>query len=221
MEVFNMITTDMIKEVRVRSGAGVLDCRNALKENDGNVEKALEFLRKKGLASAAKKAGRIASEGIVHSYIHGNGKVGVLVEINCETDFVAKTDNFKALARDIAMQIAAARPEYVSRDEVPAELIQKEKDILMAQIENEGKKKPANIVEKIVEGRINKFLKGVCLLEQPYIKDDDKTIEQLLKESIASTGENIKVRRFVRYEMGEGLQKKSNDFADEVAQMVK
>ncbi|WP_279324886.1 translation elongation factor Ts [Clostridium sp. 'deep sea'] len=216
-----MITTDMIKEVRVRSGAGVLDCRNALKENNGDVDKAIDHLRKKGLASASKKAGRLASEGLVSSYIHGNGKVGVLVEINCETDFVAKTDNFKALARDIAMQIAASKPEYVCREEVPAELIQKEKDILMAQIENEGKKKPANIVEKIVEGRINKFFKSVCLLEQPFIKDDEKTVEQLLKESIATTGENIKIRRFVRFEMGEGLAKKANDFADEVAQMVK
>ncbi|QOR36031.1 translation elongation factor Ts [Clostridium sp. 'deep sea'] len=221
MEVFNVITTDMIKEVRVRSGAGVLDCRNALKENNGDVDKAIDHLRKKGLASASKKAGRLASEGLVSSYIHGNGKVGVLVEINCETDFVAKTDNFKALARDIAMQIAASKPEYVCREEVPAELIQKEKDILMAQIENEGKKKPANIVEKIVEGRINKFFKSVCLLEQPFIKDDEKTVEQLLKESIATTGENIKIRRFVRFEMGEGLAKKANDFADEVAQMVK
>jgi elongation factor Ts len=221
MEVFNVITTDMIKEVRVRSGAGVLDCRNALKENNGDVDKAIDHLRKKGLASASKKAGRLASEGLVSSYIHGNGKVGVLVEINCETDFVAKTDNFKALARDIAMQIAASKPEYVCREEVPAELIQKEKDILMAQIENEGKKKPANIVEKIVEGRINKFFKNVCLLEQPYIKDDERTVEQLLKENIATTGENIKIRRFVRFEMGEGLAKKANDFADEVAQMVK
>ncbi len=215
-----MITTDMIKEVRVRSGAGVLACRNALKETNGEIEKAIELLRKKGLASAAKKAGRIASEGIVYSYIHGNGKIGVLLELNCETDFVAKTDSFKALAKDIAMHIAASRPEYVSRDDVPASIVAKEREIIAAQTENEGKKKPANIVEKIVEGRLNKYYNGVCLLEQPFIKETDKSVEQLLKEKIATTGENIRIRRFVRYEMGEGLEKKSNDFADEVAQMV-
>lgn len=216
-----MITTEMVKEVRVRSGAGVLDCRNALKETEGDIEKAIEYLRKKGLASAAKKAGRIATEGVVTSYIHGNGKIGVLVEINCETDFVANTDAFQAFAKDIAMQIAASRPDYVAREDVPAEIVAKEREIIKAQTMNEGGKKPENIIDKIVEGRINKFFNGICLLEQPFIKETDITIEQLLKQNIASTGENIKIRRFVRYELGEGLEKKSTDFADEVAQMIK
>lgn len=216
-----MITTDQIKELRKRTGAGVLDCRNALKQTEGNLEKAIDFLRKKGLAAASKKAGRIASEGLVQSYIHGSGKIGVLVEVNCETDFVAKTDAFKGLVKDIAMQIAAAKPEYVSREEIPAEAIERERTVLKDQAMNENSKRPANIIDKIVEGRMNKFYSRVCLLDQPFIRENDITIEQLLKQRISTTGENIKIRRFVRFEMGEGLEKKSNDFADEVAQMIK
>ena len=214
------VTKDMIKDVRARSGAGVLDCRNALRDADGNVEKAIENLRKKGLASAAKKSSRLASEGIVASYIHGNGTIGVLVEINCETDFVAKTDAFQQLAKDVAMQIAAAKPDYVVREDVPEAIVAKEREIIKAMTLNEGKK-PENIIEKIVDGRINKYFNAICLMEQTYIKDTNMTVEQLIKEQIATIGENIKVRRFVRFEMGEGLEKKSEDFADEVASMIK
>ncbi|MFP4456300.1 MAG: translation elongation factor Ts [Clostridia bacterium] len=214
-----MVTTDMIKELRTLTGAGILDCRNALRECEGNVEEAVDYLRAKGLASAAKKSGRIASEGVVTSYIHGNGKIGVLVEVNCETDFVAKNEDFQNLAKDIAMQIAAARPEYVRREEVPAEVIEKERAVIKEMTLNEGK--PEHIVDKIVDGRMNKFFNGICLLEQPFIKDTDKTVEDLLKEKIAAIGENIQVRRFTRYEMGEGIEKKQEDFADEVASMIK
>lgn len=214
-----MVTTDMIKELRTLTGAGILDCRNALRECDGNVEEAVDYLRTKGLASAAKKSGRIASEGIVTSYIHGNGKIGVLVEVNCETDFVAKTEDFHTLARDIAMQIAASKPGYVKREEVPAEVVEKERAVVKEMTLNEGK--PEHIVDKIVDGRMNKFFNEICLLEQPFIKDTDKTVEELIKEKIAAIGENIQVRRFTRYEMGEGIEKKQEDFADEVASMIK
>ncbi len=214
-----MITTDMIKELREMTGAGVLDCRNALRECEGNVDEAVDFLRKKGLASAAKKSGRAASEGVVTSYIHGNGKIGVLVEVNCETDFVAKNEDFQELAKDIAMQIAAAKPEYVSREDVPTDVVERERNIIREITLNEGK--PENIVDKIVDGRMNKFYNEICLLEQPFIKDTDLTIEDLIKQRIAKIGENIQIRRFTRYEMGEGLEKKKDDFADEVASMIK
>ena len=170
------------------------------------------------MAAAAKKAGRVAAEGLVEAYIHGGGRIGVLVEVNCETDFVAKTEGFKALAKDVAMQIAAANPSYVSREEVPANVIEHEKEVLRAQALNEGK--PAQIVEKMIIGRIEKYYKEVCLLEQPFIKDPDKTITQLINESIAKIGENIAVRRFTRYQLGEGIEKKSNDFAAEVMAAV-
>ena len=175
-----MITAAMVKELRERTGSGMLDCKKALAETNGDVEKAIEYLREKGLASAAKKAGRIAAEGLCESYIHGGGRIGVLLEINCETDFVAKTDDFKALAKDICMQIAAARPEYVRREEVPQDVLDKEKEIFTAQALNEGK--PANVVEKMINGRIEKFYKEICLLEQPFIKDPDKTVNQLIVE---------------------------------------
>ncbi|GAV23462.1 translation elongation factor Ts [Carboxydothermus pertinax] len=210
-----MITSQMVKELRERTGAGMMDCKRALEEAQGDMEKAIEILRQKGLAAAAKKAGRIASEGVVEAYIHGGGRIGVLVEINCETDFVAKTDEFKAFARDIAMQIAASKPEYVKREDVPQDVVEKEREILKAQALNEGK--PANVVEKMVEGRIEKFFKEVCLLEQPFIKNPDVTIKELLNEKIAKIGENINIRRFVRFELGEGLAKKEEDFAAEVA----
>lgn len=213
-----MADTKLIKELRQRTGAGVLDCRNALREADGDVEKAVEILRKKGLAAAAKKSGRVASEGLVQSYIHGNGRIGVLAEVNCETDFVAKTEEFRNLVKDICMQIAASSPQYVSVEDIPAEVLEREKEILREQAEREGK--PEHVIEKMVEGRLKKFYSEVCLLEQPYIRDPDKTVSQLLTEKIAAIGENIKVRRFVRFELGEGIEKKEDNFAEEVAKMI-
>lgn len=213
-----MVTAEMVKDLRERTGAGMMDCKKALTETGGNMEKAVDFLREKGLAAAAKKASRIAAEGVVESYIHGGGRIGVLLEINCETDFVAKTDDFRALARDIAMQVAAANPSYVRREEVPAEAVEHEKEVLKAQAMNEGK--PANIAEKMVTGRLEKFYKDACLMEQPFIKDPDKTVTQLINEKIAKIGENISIRRFVRYQLGEGLAKRSDDFAAEVMATV-
>lgn len=213
-----MVTAEMVKQLRERTGAGMMDCKKALMETDGNIEKAIEFLREKGLAAAAKKAGRIAAEGLVESYIHGNGRIGVLVEVNIETDFAAANEDFKQLVKDIALQIAAARPEYVRKEDVPSSIIETEMNILRAQARNEGK--PEKIIEKMVEGRIEKFYKDVCLLEQPWIKDTDKTIGQLVVEKIAAIGENINIRRFVRYERGEGLTKKEENFAEEVAKQI-
>lgn len=214
-----MITAGMVKELRERTGAGMMDCKKALSETNGDMEKAVDFLRENGLAAAAKKASRVASEGLVESYIHGSGRIGVLVEVNCETDFVAKTDDFKSLVRDIAMQIAAANPSYVARQEVPEEILNHEREILRAQALNEGK--PAHIVEKMIEGRLKKFYEETCLLEQVFIKDTDKTITQLITERVAKIGENISVRRFTRYQLGEGIEKKANDFAAEVMAAVK
>lgn len=209
----------MVKELRERTGAGMMDCKKALTTTDGDVEKAIELLREKGLAAAAKKAGRIAAEGIVDSYIHGDGRVGVLVEVNIETDFAAKNEEFRKLVKDIALQIAASKPLYVRREEVPTEMVQKEKEILTAQALNEGK--PEKIVEKMVEGRIEKFYKEICLLEQPFIKDPDKSVQDIVTEKIATIGENINVRRFVRFERGEGIEKKEENFAEEVAKQIK
>lgn len=211
------VTAAMVKELREETGAGMLDCKKALVETDGNMEEAIELLRKKGLSKAAKKAGRVAAEGVIESYIHG-GRIGVIIEVNSETDFVAKNDDFKKFARDLAMQVAAQNPKYVSREDVPSDIINKEKNILRDQALNEGK--PEKIVEKMVEGRIEKYYKEICLLEQPFIKDPDKTIQELLKEKIAKLGENIKVRRFTRYEVGEGLEKKEENFAEEVAKQM-
>lgn len=196
-----------------------MDCKKVLVETDGDVEKAIEFLRERGLAAAAKKAGRIAAEGLVDSYIHPGGRVGVLVEVNCETDFVAKTEDYQGLVRDIAMQIAAAKPEYVKREEVSADILEKEKAIYRAQALEEGK--PEKIVDKIVQGRIEKYYKEVCLLEQPFIKDPDKTVQDVITEAIARIGENISVRRFARFERGEGLEKRQCDLAAEVAAQLK
>lgn len=204
-----------IKTLRARSGAGILDCKKALTENDGDLESAMDWLRTKGIASAAKKASRIASEGLVGSYIHANGKIGVLIEINCETDFVALNDGFQALVRDVSMHIAAAAPEYVSRDEVPEDVVSKERAVQMARTMEEGK--PEAIAAKIVDGRMNKWFQDICLLEQKYVKADDKTVEDVIKDSIATIGENIKIRRFSRFVLGEGLEKRSDDFAAEVA----
>ena len=207
-------TAKDVMELRELTGAGMMDCKKALVACEGDMEKAKDFLREKGLAAAAKKAGRIAAEGIVESYICAECGVGVLVEVNCETDFVANTDDFKSLVHDIAMQIAAAKPTYVSKEEVDANEIAKEKEILRAQAKNEPKPKPDHIIEKMVEGRIEKYYKEVCLLEQPFVKDGDKTVGQLI-------GDSFKVVRFVRYEMGEGLEKRQDNFAEEVMGQMK
>lgn len=213
------VNASAVKELREKTGAGMLDCKKALEEANGDLTKAVEVLREKGLAAAANKAGRIATEGVVESYIHAGGRIGVLVEVNCETDFVAKTDQFKDFVRDIAMHIAASNPRYVRREEVPQEELEKEKEILKAQALNEGK--PEKIVDKMVEGRIGKFYEEFCLLEQSFIKDPDKTISTLINEKISTIGENISVRRFVRFELGEGLEKKEDNFYEEVMSQVK
>ncbi|MET3616509.1 elongation factor Ts [Peptoniphilus olsenii] len=211
------ITAAQIKELREITSAGMMDCKKALQETDGDMEKAVDFLREKGLASAAKKSSRIASEGIVESYIHG-GRIGVLVEVNSETDFVAKNEEFKSFVKDIAMQIAAIGPKYVSREEVPQEELAHEREILTEQAKSENK--PEHILDKIVEGRLEKYYEEVCLLDQKFIKDSDKTIQELLNDLIAKIGENIKIRRFVRFEVGEGLEKREEDFAEEVAKQI-
>ena len=204
-----------IKSLRQRTGAGILDCKKALEEAGGDVDSAIDWLRKKGIAKAAKKAGRAATEGLVHSYIHAGGKMGVLVEINCETDFCAMNDQFKTFVQDIAMHIAAAGPEYVRREDVPAAAFEKEKAIQLAKTMEEGKLE--HIAVRIVTGRMNKFYEDVCLLEQKYIKDDKKTVQQFVESTVAVIGENIQIRRFARFSLGEGLQKKEEDFAAEVA----
>lgn len=214
-----MITAAMVKELRERTGVGMMDCKNALVESAGDIDKAIEILRTKGLAQAAKKASRVASEGLVSQYIHMGGKIGVLLEVNCETDFVAKTDEFKALCHDVAMQIAAAKPEFVRREEVSSEVIESEKRILRQQALNEGK--PEKIVDKMVEGRIEKYYKENCLMEQPFIKDTDKTMQEIINDQVMRLGENISVRRFARYEVGEGLAKREECFADEVMSQIK
>jgi elongation factor Ts len=192
------VSANMVAELREKTGAGLLDCKKALDEAQGNMEQAETILRKKGVASAAKKAGRSTSDGLVEAYIHVGGKVGVLVEVNCETDFVAKTDDFKAFCRDICLQIAAANPSYVRREEVPEAELAKERDIAAAQMQG----KPAAAIQKIVEGKLEKYYSQVCLLDQPFVKDPEKTIKDLLTEKIAKIGENMQIRRFVRYQLG-------------------
>ncbi|MEW6173137.1 MAG: translation elongation factor Ts, partial [Bacillota bacterium] len=198
------ISAKLVKELRERTGVGMMDCKKALAETEGDLEKAIIVLREKGLAEAAKRSGRAASEGLISAYIHPGSRVGVLVEVNCETDFVAKTEDFKNLVHDLTLQIAASRPEYVSREDVPAEVISREKDILRAQAVNEGK--PEKVIEKMVEGRIDKFFKESCLLDQPFIKNPDTTVQNLIHEVVARVGENIVIRRFVRYELGERVK---------------
>jgi elongation factor Ts len=213
------VTAAMVKELREKTGAGMMDCKRALAEANGDLERASEVLREKGLASAAKKAGRVAAEGVVEAYIHGAGRIGVLVEINCETDFVAKNEDFKNFVHDIAMHIAAAQPQFVRREEVPQEVADHEREILRAQTLNEGK--PENIVDKIVEGRIDKYFKDICLMDQQFVKDPDKTIDKLVKEMIAHIGENISIRRFARFVVGEGIEKEETNFAEEVMSQVR
>lgn len=209
-----MISASAVKELRERTGSGMMDCKRALTESNGDMKKAIEILREKGLAAAAKKAGRIASEGIVDAYIHGGGRIGVLIEVNSETDFVARNEEFKQFVKDMAMQVAASNPLYVKREEVDPDIIEKEREIYRAQALNEGK--PEKIIEKMVEGRIEKYYKEICLLEQPFIKDTDKTVQEVLSSLIAKIGENISIRRFVRFERGEGLAKKEDNFVEEV-----
>ena len=208
-----------VKNLREMTGVGMMECKKALTETNGDFEKAMEWLRKKGIASAEKKAGRVAAEGVVESYIHMGGKIGVMIEVNCETDFVAKTPEFKNFVRDIAMHIAAANPSYLNREEVPAEILEKEREILRAQALNEGK--PEKIIARMVEGRVEKYYKENCLVDQQFVKNPDMTITQFVNERIQTTGENIKIRRFVRYEMGEGLEKRQDNFAEEVAAQMK
>ena len=200
----------------------MMDCKKALVANNGDMDKAIEYLREKGLAAANKKSGRVAAEGAVASYIHMGGKVGVMVEINCETDFVGKTDTFKNLCHDVAMHIAASAPEYVTKEEIPAEKLEEERRIAREQIMNDEKnaKKPAAIIEKIIDGRIEKYCKEICLLDQPFVKNPDITIAQLLQEATLATGEKTTIRRFVRYQLGEGIEKKQSNLADEIAEMT-
>ncbi len=214
-----MFTAQDVMKLRAQTNAGMMDCKKALTENEGNFEKAAQWLREKGIAAAAKKQSRIASEGVVESYIHMGGKIGVLVEVNCETDFVAKTDAFQNLVKDIAMQIAAANPKVVRREEVAAEELEKEKEILRNQALNEGK--PAQIIDRMVEGRVAKYYKDVCLLDQDFVKDSSQTIQQLINEATLSIGEKISIRRFARFELGEGLEKRNDNLAEEIANMSK
>lgn len=203
------ISASSVRDLREKTGAGMMDCKKALLETGGDFEKAVDYLRKKGIASASKKAGRMTKEGTIFSYIHGEGRVGVLVEINCETDFVARTEQFRQFVKDVSMHIAAANPQWVLSQEVPAEVLAKEKEIAIAQMQNSGK--PAAVLEKIAEGKLKKFYEDHCLMNQSFVKDPSKTIEQLVKETIATLGENISIRRFTRYALGEGVQATSTE----------
>ncbi len=215
-------TAKDVQALRQKTGAGMMECKAALTESQGDEEKAIEFLRKRGLASAAKKSGRIAAEGIVDSYIHAGGKIGVLVEVNCETDFVARGEEFRTFVHDLAMHIAAAEPRYLNKEEVPAELLDKEREIALEQAKQDPKNanKPQQVLDKIVEGRLSKFYQDVCLMEQPFVKDQNTTVGSLVSSITAKTGENVKVRRFVRFKMGEGLEKRSSDLGAEVQELL-
>jgi len=199
------VSASMVKDLREKTGAGMMDCKKALAESGGNFEKAVDYLRQKGLATAARRAGRAASEGQIGSYVHAGGKIGVMVEVNCETDFVAKTDDFQAFAKDIAMHIAASSPLYIQRENVPPEVLDREREIYRAQAREAGK--PEKIMEKIVEGKLEKFYSEVCLLEQPFIKDPDRTVQDLLNGLIGKLGEKVEIRRFLRFQVGEGMAK--------------
>ncbi|MBI5508069.1 MAG: translation elongation factor Ts [Deltaproteobacteria bacterium] len=213
------VNAQMVQELRAKTGAGIMDCKKALAEGGGDMDKAIDWLRKKGLSAAAKKASRIASEGTVASYIHMGGKIGVLLEVNAETDFVARNDEFQRFVKDVAMHIAASAPSYVGRDEVPKSVVEHEMEIGRAQALEQ--KKPAAVVEKIATGKLEKYYKEFCLLEQPFVKDQEKSVEQVLNELVAKIGEKIVIRRFARYQLGEGLQKRNEDFAAEVAKTAK
>ena len=213
------ISAKLVKELRDKTGAGMMDCKRALVEKEGDLEAAKDYLLKKGLAAAKKKAGRIASEGVIGSYIHMGGKIGVMVEVNCETDFVAKTDGFIGFVDDLTMHIAAMAPEYLSVEDIPAEVVAKQKDIFEGQGLELGK--PAHIVSKIAEGRVKKWQKEICLLDQPFVKDTDKTVKEVVDELVSTIGEKISIRRFVMYVRGEGLEKRENNLAAEIAAMKK
>ncbi len=216
------ITAEMVRSLREKTGAGMMECKKALTETNGNEEQAIELLRKAGILKGQKVQSRIAAEGAVGSYIHMGGKIGVLVEVNCETDFVARSEDFQGFVKDIAMHICAAEPQYVRKEEVPAEAVEKEKEIFIAQMKTDPKNanKPDNILEKMVQGRLDKFFTEVVLLEQPFVKDQTITVNDLVAQITAKTGEKVSIRRFTRYKMGEGLEKRSEDFAQEIASMV-
>jgi len=214
-----MITAELVRELRERTSAGMMDCKKALQETEGNFDKAVEWLRTKGIAKADKKSGRLAAEGLVHAYIHPGGRVGVLVEVNSETDFVARNENFQNFVGDIAMHIAAMGPRFVRVDEIPADVRDAEKSVLLAKAKEEGKK--PEMLEKIVEGQIKKWAAEICLMDQKFVKNPDLTIDQYLKETIARIGENVVIRRFNRFELGEGLEKRQDNFAEEVAKQLK
>jgi elongation factor Ts len=212
------ISAELVKTLRDKTGAGIIDCKTALSQTGGDIEKAIDYLRKKGLATASKKAGRIAAEGTVTSYIHAGGKIGVLIEVNCETDFVGRTDEFQSLVRDIAMHVAATSPQFVKREEVPKQIVEREREIYRAQARE--MKKPENMLEKIADGKMEKFYAEACLLEQPFVRDPEKTIETVVKEAIAKIGENITVRRFARFQLGEGIEKKSESLEEAVSKTL-
>lgn len=216
------ITASAVKALREKTGAGMIDCKNALVEANGEETAAIEILRKKGMATASKKEGRVTAEGAVGSYIHMGGKVGVLVEVNCESDFVARGEEFQQLVKDVAMHIAASDPRFLRREEVPAAELDKEREILMEQLRNDPKNasKPEDVLAKIIDGRLNKFYEDNVLLDQAFVKDPSKTIGELVTEKVASIKENISIRRYARFKMGEGIEKKQDDFAAEVASMV-
>lgn len=213
------VTATLVRELREKTSAGMLDCKKALEETQGDFDKAVEWLRTKGITKAEKKAGRLAAEGMVHGYIHAGNRVGVLIEVNSETDFVARNEGFQSLVKDLALHIAAMAPRFVRLDEIPQEVRDEEKRVLIAKAKEEGKK--PEMLEKIVEGQVKKWAAEICLMDQKFVKNPDKTIDQVIKEAIATIGENLVVRRFVRYELGEGLEKRQNNFAEEVAAQLK
>lgn len=216
------VTPAAIKALRDKTGAGMMECKKALTEAEGNEEKAIENLRKHGLASATKKEGRVAAEGLVNSYIHAGGKIGVLLEVNCQTDFVARTEEFRAFVHDLAMHITAAEPRFTNKDEVPPDVLDKEREIALeqARLDPKNSGKPQQVLDKIVEGRISKFYQETCLMEQAFVKDQNITVGDLVKQMISKTGENIKIRRFTRYKMGEGLEKRTSDLGAEVQDLL-
>jgi len=216
------VTPAAIKALREKTGAGMMECKAALTEAEGNEDKAIDILRKRGLATATKKAGRVAAEGLVNAYIHAGGKIGVLLEVNCESDFVARTDDFRTFVHDLAMHITAAEPRYTTKEEVPAEVLEKEREIALeqARLDPKNANKPQQVLNKIIEGRLSKFYQETCLMEQPFVKDQNITVGDLVRQMISKTGENIKVRRFTRYKMGEGLEKRSSDLGGEVRDLL-
>jgi elongation factor Ts len=218
----NPISPAAIKALREKTGAGMMECKAALTEGEGVEEKAIEILRKRGLASATKKAGRVAAEGLVDSYIHAGGKIGVLVEVNCETDFVARSEEFRSFVHDLAMHVAAAEPRFLTKEEVSQDVLDKEREIAFEQARNDPKNanKPEQVFDKIVEGRMSKFYQEVCLMEQPFVKDQNTTVGQLVTSMVSKTGENIKVRRFIRFKMGEGLEKRVSDIGADVRDLL-